>query len=256
MNQVKQLFFALGKYKNAMSFISQNSMSWLFIFPVLFNIAFYIVGFYALSDLTDQAQSWMGLDQGNFPAWLEWCLSAIFWIVFFIGLALLSGFFVMLMLAPVTSYMAEKTANILEGKMKEQDLKTTLKNVIRGISLTLTNMFYEILFAFIFIIVGLIPLVGWAVAPIGMFLVSTYFFGFSHLDYMNERRDRNVKQSRIWVYKNKGLAVGSGIPFALVLMIPLIGTFIASMVILIATVAGTITMFEYENITTENQEIK
>lgn len=245
MNGIKQFGLGLGKYAQAISFINKNGMAWFYVFPVLFSVILLFVGVSATSELADQVKVWFGLTELGLPGWVLWSVNIIFWILFMVFYAFFSGFIILILMSPVIAFMAEKTADILEGRTNEQSTADFFKNLWRGIALAVINMAYEIFFVVIFFFVGLVPVVGWIVAPVGMFLVSSYFFGFSFMDYMNERARRNVAESRIWVSQHKGLALGSGAPFGLVMMIPFFGNIVGSFFCIIGAVAGTMSMHSY-----------
>ncbi len=246
MNGFKQFSLSFGKYFQAIGFINRNGMAWFYIFPVLFSVLLFFLGITATSELADQVKVWIGLDTMDLPSWVMWSINVIFWIMFLIFFAFFSGFIILILMSPVIAYVAEKTADILEGQGSGQGgFADFFKNLWRGISLSLINMAYEIFFSILFFFIGLVPVIGWFVAPVGMFFVSSYFFGFAFIDYMNERARRNVKESRAWVYKHKGLALGSGMPYGLVMMIPFFGTIIGCFLCIVGAVAGSMSMHEY-----------
>ena len=66
------------------------------------------------------------------------------------------------------------------------------------------------------------------------------------MDYSNERRRLNVKQSVAEIRQNKGLAIGIGFLFSLSLLIPVVGAFFSAFVAVVAVVAATLVMIEQE----------
>ena len=75
---------------------------------------------------------------------------------------------------------------------------------------------------------------------LGLFLVSSYFYGFAFIDYTNERRRLTISQSVDFIRKNKGMAIGNGFVFALAMLVPFCGTTIAGFIAIISVVAATI----------------
>jgi CysZ protein len=73
-------------------------------------------------------------------------------------------------------------------------------------------------------------------------LISAYYYGFSFIDYNLERKQYTVSDSVNYMKKNRGIVMGNGIVFALVLAIPLIGIALSSFVAIISAVAATISL--------------
>ena len=93
--------------------------------------------------------------------------------------------------------------------------------------------------------VSFIPVVGLISTPL-LFFISSYYYGFSFMDYTAERRKLTVKESIHFVKQNKGLAIGNGLPFALALLIPVIGVSLSGFIALISTVAATMAILKKE----------
>ncbi|HIN39859.1 MAG TPA: EI24 domain-containing protein, partial [Flavobacteriales bacterium] len=82
-----------------------------------------------------------------------------------------------------------------------------------------------------------IPILGW-ISPVLMLIVEFFFYGFSMIDYSNERMKLSVKESTKYIYSNKGLAIANGGMFYLLLLIPVVGLLIApSYGVVAATIA-------------------
>ena len=96
---------------------------------------------------------------------------------------------------------------------------------------------------FIVLLFGLsfVPPLGLGTSPI-LVLVSAYFYGFSFIDYNLERRQYSVSDSVNYMKKNRGIVIGNGIVFAVVLAIPFIGIALSSFVAIISAVAATISL--------------
>ena len=109
----------------------------------------------------------------------------------------------------------------------------------RGLRISLRNIFREIFYTVILLILGFIPLIG-LVNSVLILAVQAYFAGFGNMDYTLERYF-GVRESNDFVKRHKGLAVGNGTIFLLLLAVPVIGLFMAPA---LATVAGTIETIE------------
>jgi CysZ protein len=68
--------------------------------------------------------------------------------------------------------------------------------------------------------------------------VQAYYAGYGNLDYFMDRR-YTVKESINFIGNNKGVALGNGIGFLLLLAVPLIGVFLApTLGVAAATLSG------------------
>jgi CysZ protein len=110
------------------------------------------------------------------------------------------------------------------------------KEIFRGIRLTVRNLIRELLLSLVVLIVtGIFPLIAIFSGP-AVFAIQSYYAGFGNMDFTLERH-YGVKGSVAFVRNHKGLAVGNGIPFLLMLMIPVVGVFLAPG---LSTVAATL----------------
>ena len=96
---------------------------------------------------------------------------------------------------------------------------------------------------------NIIPIIGSIAAFVGNLLVSSYFYGFSFIDYSNERNKLSVKESVQFVRKNKGLSVGLGMIFSICFYVPFIGVIVASFLAVVSTVAATLAVLEKDKST-------
>jgi CysZ protein len=81
-----------------------------------------------------------------------------------------------------------------------------------------------------------------------MFFVSSYFYGFSYLDYSNERYKRNIKESVQFMRKYKWVAIVNGSFFAVILFIPYIGSALSAFISVLSVIAATVSMVEIRKI--------
>ena len=96
------------------------------------------------------------------------------------------------------------------------------------------------------ILLALIPLVQLA-APFLLFMVAAYYYGFSFIDYICERRRLTLVDSVRFMRNNKGLTLANGSIFAGAIMIPWIGGLLAGFVAINSVVAATISICEMED---------
>jgi CysZ protein len=154
--------------------------------------------------------------------WLSWAkpyldgayVGLIIALVLKILLWFISGTFskyvTLIVLSPLFALLSEKTEEKLTGKTFPFSFFQLLKDVGRGILISLRNMFFEYLFIIgAFLLAILFPPSAFITTPF-VLLVSWYFTGFTMLDYSSERHKFGIRQSINFIQRNKGYACGIG----------------------------------------------
>ena len=144
--------------------------------------------------------------------------------------------------APLFGYLSERTEAIIEGKDFEFSWLQLWKDMIRGIRLAIRNTLWQTVFVLSLLILSLIPLAGW-ITPVIILFVECYFYGFSMLDYSCERHKLSASKSIEFIGKHKGLAIGNGMVFYLMHLLPFVGWALAPAY---AVVAATISLYHQE----------
>jgi CysZ protein len=107
-------------------------------------------------------------------------------------------------------------------------------------------MTIQLAFSIVFFVISLVPIFGWIISIFGNFLLSSYFYGFAFMDYSNERKKLSIKESILFIRKNKGFASGVGSLFSLCFFIPVIGGIMASFLAVICVVNATLGIEEID----------
>ncbi len=143
----------------------------------------------------------------------------------------------MIIVAPFMSPISEKIERHIYGIVKKPGtgLKAQTSAFARGIQIGVRNAFIEILWIIPFFIFSFIPVIGIVFLAL-IFLVQAYYAGFGNMDYTLERYFP-YKRSVEYVRAHRGIAIGNGIVFMLILMIPIVGILI---VLPLSAVAATI----------------
>jgi len=249
MKTFKNIGSGLGDYAKALSIIFNNGLWYFFLFPLVLNIAIYFAGMFGINILTDIVEKWLAkiisLDGATFwgVAYLKGFLSGFIWvvfkIVFFIVFTTIGGYIIIMLLSPVFAILSEKTETILTGNKYPFNGDQLMRDIVRGVLIASRNMLIEIVYMVLLFMVSYIPIIG-QFAALALFIISCYFYGFTFIDYTNERRRLKIKKSVYFIRKNKGVAIGNGFVFALFLLIPFCGTTLAGFVAIVSVVAATI----------------
>ena len=228
----KELIISLQSYFDAHKFISKNNLWKWIIVPGFFYAILFAVGLYFFGKTSFGATEFILAKTGLKPwldsmkmGWLSWLfiVAQIFIIIvlFFFYFSLFKYIF-LIVASPVFAYLSEKTASILIGKDFPFSTTQLLSDIVRGIRIALRNMLWQTVYLLAIIIFSFIPLVGW-VGPIVSFFLECYYFGFSMLDYSSERNKLSTSQSIALIGRHKGLAIGNGIGFYFMHLLPFIG---------------------------------
>jgi len=248
-------FSAYGK---AIELLFTKGLIWYMIFPILLNVLFLVLGWLGIGSLTDYVENWlqgiMQIEDDSFSgaeylapvsSYISGIAGGIVWVlmkfIFFFVFAYFGGYIVIICLSPVFAMLSEKTEEILTGNKYKFNGDQMMRDVVRGILLAFRNLFIELFYMIAIFSLGLfIPFIGGIVGSILLFFISSYFYGFSFIDYNNERRRMTLKQSVQFIRANKGMAIGNGMIFSIFLLIPFCGTTLAGFIAIISVIAATI----------------
>lgn len=150
-------------------------------------------------------------------------------------------YIVLMIMSPLLALLSEKTEELLTGVKFKFRFVQLLKDIRRGIFIVLRNIFIELGLSIAFFFLSYIPIIGY-ICPFITFHISMYFYGFSMMDYTNERHRMKTGQSVSFIRKHRGFAVANGLFFYLILMIPLLGLLVAPSYAVVAATIGVIEM--------------
>jgi CysZ protein len=106
--------------------------------------------------------------------------------------------------------------------------------------IALRNMLMQTFIIFACLCICWIPLIGW-LSPLVVLVTGYYFYGFSMMDYVNERRQLGVRKSVAVIRNNRAGAITNGFIFSVVFALPVVGLIFAPV---LAPVAACIAMLE------------
>jgi CysZ protein len=144
--------------------------------------------------------------------------------------------------SPLFAYLSEKTEAIMEGKDFPFSWPQFLKDIVRGVKLALRNTLWQSVYTISLLLLSLFPIVGW-ITPVIILFIECYYYGFSMLDYSCERHKLSPSESITFIGRHKGLAVGNGMVFYLMHLLPVVGWILAPAY---AVVAATISLYHQE----------
>jgi CysZ protein len=250
---LKEIIISIQAYSQTHRFIIKHRLwKWILIpgliYAILFfaGIVFFLKSSTAAIDfmlLETGVKEWMQKIQNS---WLSFFLifgQIILQLVLLLFYFSLFKYLFLIIGSPVFAYLSEKTESIMEGKDFPFSFTQLLKDIGRGIKVAFRNMLWQTVYTISILILSFIPVVGW-ITPLIALLVECYYLGFSMLDYSCERNKLSASQSIAFIGKHRGLAIGNGLIFYLMHMVPLFGWIMAPSY---AVIAATLSLYNTKN---------
>jgi CysZ protein len=246
---LKEIIIAIQAYFQTHRFIIKHRLwKWIFI-PGLIYALLFCVGIYFFWKSSNYAIDFMLLKTGVKDwiqkmqnGWLSWFIifaQIMLHMVLMLFYFSLFKYLFLIIGSPLFAYLSEKTEAIMEGKDFPFSFTQLIKDIVRGIRIALRNMLWQTVYAISIFILAFIPVIGW-ITPLIALMVECYYLGFSMLDYSCERHKLSTSQSIAFIGKHKGLAIGNGMIFYLMHLIPFLGWVLAPGY---AVIAATISLY-------------
>jgi CysZ protein len=141
-------------------------------------------------------------------------------------------------LGPISEKIEEHLTGVKSG-YSVFNIPRLIKDVLRGLRISIRLVYKELIWVILLFILSFFPLFS-PFVPIVAFIVEAFYGGYGNFDWALERY-YNVKERVAFIRYNKGLTLGNGIPFTLMLSIPVIGFFLAPA---LSVAAATISVVE------------
>ncbi|MNJ82640.1 Sulfate transporter CysZ [compost metagenome] len=205
MRFIKNLFIGYRAYIKAFRLIIDYKLYFYIIFPAILMLGIYQVGFMIhLHEPKATATSMNGI--------IWYMIKLMAEILIATTLMRFAKYLVVILLSPMFSKISEKVEFILTGNRYRFNFSQLVSDVKRGFRIGIRNMMWEVFF---FTIVFLIGVIGWgdfALSPVRhiLFFISFYYYGFSFMDYIHERRKMGLQESIQLARENRGIALSIG----------------------------------------------
>lgn len=249
---LKEIIIAVQSFFEAHRFVRTHRLwKWILIPGIVYTLLF-VAGLYffiktsiwAVAVLTQKIgiASWLQ-HEGNALLNFLFSMAAIMLqlILFFFYFSLFKFLF-LIVGSPVFAYLSEKTSSLIEGKDFPFSFSQLGKDIVRGIRLSLRNALWQTVYLFAIFLLSLLPLAGW-IAPLIALFVECYYYGFSMVDYSLERNRLSASASIDFIGRHKGLAVGNGLLFYLMHLLPFVGWVLAPAY---AVIAAALSLYKVE----------
>jgi len=215
MRFLRNTLIGFRAYYKAFKFIIEHKMYWYVIIPAVLMLGIYQVGH---------------LIELNAPATTATTMNELVWymirLLVEISISILlmrfAKYLVVILLSPLLSHLSQKVEYLLTGNEYEFNMKQLMLDVKRGFKIAVRNIMWEYFF---FIIVYIVVKLGWKEADDSplfflIFVIGFFYYGFSFMDYINERLRLNMDESVQFARKNRGLAIAIGSIYSIMIWVP------------------------------------
>ena len=155
----------------------------------------------------------------------------------------INKYLVLILLSPLLAYASERTEEILTGRTYPFSWGQLAKDALRGALIAVRNGFLELgLSVGVWVVTLFVPVLA-PLSALALFALSSYFYGFSMVDYVFERRRMRISDSVRAVNERKGIVLANGALFNLVMKLPLFGVMFGPA---LAAIGASIALVEME----------
>lgn len=178
---------------------------------------------------------------GVLPSVAGWIGGLVASLIAFFAIGIIGGTIILLILSPILSSVADD-GWVASGHQRPKDsISDTFKSIVRGICIAFRCLLLQLLCLISLLVLSFVPVVGLLTPVLGI-LVSSFFYGQSLLDYAVERAEKSGsfrgRNPGSFQFRNIGFTAGAGFLFALLTLIPFIGSYAALFVAPAAAFAG------------------
>jgi len=222
MNFLKHLGLGLRSYWDALKFIFKHKLYWYFPIPATLMLGIYFAGnkIVTWQSTWDEQVGCVSCINMNETVWF--ILKLLISITIGLILMKFAKYIVVVLLSPLISHLSQKVEMTITGNTYPFSLAQTLHDVRRGLRIALRNVMWEYFF---FLVILIVTFFGWGnpkASPIFYltFVIGFFYYGFSFIDYINERRRLDIDQSIFFVRNHRGLAIAIGTVYSLLILVP------------------------------------
>lgn len=195
--------------------MKEHKLYWYIPIPAVL-----MLGIYKLGDLIRAYHTTIATENMN---QIVWGL-LILMLEILAGLTLMkfSKYLVVILLSPFLAFLSQKSEKIITGNTYSFNLPQLYRDIRRGVRIAIRNVLWHYFF---FTIIYLVSWLGWDEperSPVFYltFVLGFFYYGFSFLDYVNERLRWDMDESIRFVRSHRGLAIAIGMIYSLMILVP------------------------------------
>jgi len=242
------IFAGLKDYLRAQSLLFRHGLWPLFLVPGILSLFYLplsmVLGYVFLRGFTEYVhENWV-------PDFLRGAIMMIFLTLFIWVVAIFLGFIlfrnvIMILYSPILGFLSEATERAATGREEEEGAprfswKETAHSALRGTSMSLITLLFALIGLATSTLIAFVPVAGALIAAVFMPALTVYLAGVGFCDPPLERRKIGVGGTFTYAWRNRGRVFGHGLGFSLLLLIPVVGWFLAPSYGVVAGTLGTI----------------
>ncbi len=231
MNLLQQPYIAIRAYYDAVLLMFRTFMWLNFLVPLVLGIGMYFGGEVLMDNFKELDLSGLNEEDGS-----EFLLVGLQAILIYM-MYHMNKYVVLTLMTPILTPLSERTEYHLTGNKYPLIFKYYVEDVVRAFKIILRNMLLQMVWmGVIYTITFIYGLPGWVNDTL-YYLIAFYFYGFSFMDYANERRRISISDAIKFTRKNALVAFCLGGIYVGLYYIPYAGVVIAP---ILSVVAGTV----------------
>lgn len=242
----------LNAYRHAHKLVWQEGMWKHLIIPGLLSMLYFpvVIGglfggtFIGVQELSAKiGEKWLPNEVAEGVAW---GLSFIIGLLGIYLAFLLYRSIVMVIYAPFIGLISETAEEKFHGnKGPGFSVGGLAYDIYRGTMVSGFTLIISLILTVVCWLLWLLPIVGAVIYFAGMLVIQAYFAGAAFMDPVLERRRVGIRASLAHSYRHKWHAMGNGTGFMLMMLVPIIGWFLApSYGIIAAAISGVDTFYD------------
>lgn len=212
---IRDFIIGLRSFWKAILFIREHKLYWYALLPALL-----MLGIYQLGEIIRTHHFVSNVKTMNGIVW--YLIKLLAEISIAMLLMQFTKYLVVTLLSPLLAYLSQKTENIITGNHYPFNLQQFWIDIKRGVKLAIRNMIWQYFF---FLVILFFCNLFWekpqdSVLFYITYLIGFYYYGFSFLDYVNERRRLTMDESILFMRKHRGLTMAIGLGFSMLILVP------------------------------------
>jgi len=222
MNFFKHFALGLRSYWKAIAFIRTHKLYWYLPIPAVLMLLIYYVGSLFATWQAGWSEEQGCLECTNMNETIWFLLKMLLSISIGLILMKFAKYIVVVILSPMLSIISQVVEKKLTSNEYPFSLQQTLHDVKRGLRIAMRNIMWEYVF---FLLILVVSAVGWDEVHKSPFFYLTFaigffYYGFSFIDYVNERRRLDIDQSIHFIRNHRGLAIAIGSIYSIFILVP------------------------------------
>jgi CysZ protein len=244
---MQQLSVAFNSYTKAFKLLSAKNLWGLVLLSGLVYLLLIIGGglglYYGVDAFIDWVMHIGWIEKANNWAAVKWLIKIMMFGVYissFFAYFSIFKFVLLTVASPLYAYISERADSAITGNDYPFNAVQLLKDIIRGVRISLKNLVKQSFFTILLWLCSFIPIIG-LLSTVLIIALDIYYYGFAMLDYNSERKRMSMADSFKFISQRKGLAIGNGLVFYVLFLIPIIGIVIGAP---LSAIAATISLYD------------